>query len=718
MADIAAAPQSTKVSASVNDASVVSPQNDMNDAAVPAMASTESSAMSESPDSEHPESELQEKVPPKPAFVWGKPATTAVTTISTNYDAATTKPKKSLMDIMQEEQEMSKAEQAQKEEEDFMKQAIQQSLAMQQQEEDDLALALRLSQLDAGVDMTGFEEDFPVVSDESANLNLKQAPVPEAVTQTAAAASLPDTVPSTVAAAASASASLPSDTGLSEEELASIQLAIQQAEDEELQKSLQLAMQLEMENEAVRGSRGKLQLQQQGNVRLISREEYLMEQQGPLLKKDHGEDDDYHHASAGGFRINAQHQSAWTRLDGFVVGPNDEIRTKHDPELQGQANAHRLHLDDEYEQYENGKGMRVGNKAYNSFQQTMKKKTVKGVASHGQGRANTDTEKTKEGALDSNVRLLIGKTINQDWIDEFHGCVKEGKEALVYHATSGVTSDVEMGVGEMDATGQTTVGDLENNQKYDVAVKVFKRMQEFRNRGQYVQGDPRYHSQEFSHSSGRVQLELWAEKEYRNLVRAYRVGIPVPQPLLQRENVLFLRFLGQDGWPCPQLREVKLKKGGQKWTALYEQTMEAIQTLYNDARLVHGDLSEYNLLVCPSQLLLRKKEEQPAMEELKNDNVEEEEKKDFVKIVDDEDELDQKMPAVTFGKDKEYDPNALQIALIDFGQAVDTRHPEATELLERDVLRVKQFFDKMGITTLSTEAAMTYVTTKGAPLAI
>ena len=262
MTDIATAPQPTKVSASVNDASVVSPQNVMNDATVPAMTSTESSTMSESPDPEHPESEPREKVPPKPAFVWGKPATTASTTISTN-DAATTKPKKSLMDIMQEEQEMSKAEQAQKEEDEFMKLAVQQSLAMQQQEEDDLALALRLSQLDAGMDMTGFEEDFPVVSDESSNLNLKQAPVPEAVTHTAAAAFLPEMVPSTVAAAASASASLPSDTGLSEEELASIQLAIQQAEDEELQKSLQLAMQLEMENEAERGSRGKLQLQQQ-----------------------------------------------------------------------------------------------------------------------------------------------------------------------------------------------------------------------------------------------------------------------------------------------------------------------------------------------------------------------------------------------------------------------------------------------------------------------
>lgn len=726
MADIATVPQATEASGPI-DTSVVSTQNEPNQSDAASAIATESTAEASEQGAVPP------KDPPKPVFAWGKPSTgSSDSSNDASKSIKSTSKAKSLMDIMQEEQEISKAKQAQKEEDEFMKQAIQQSLAMQQREEDDLALALRLSQLDAGVVDVTVDEGVTNTSrsDDECNLNLKQAPGSKAASQVASAqASMPETVSSTAAAAASVS-HLPSTeaTGLSEEELASIQLAIQQAEDEDMQKSLQLAMQFEMENENLRKQEAVKQRQHnQGNVRVISREEYLLEQKGLLLKKDHGDEGEYYRqeATAGGFRINAQQHAssssqAWTRLDGFVVGPNDEIRTKHDPELQGQANAHRLHLDqlDEYDHFETGGSkMRVGNKAYNSFQQTMKKKTVKGVASHGQGRANTDTEKTKEGALDSRVRLLIGKTINQDWIDEFHGCVKEGKEALVYHATSGTTSDVEMGVGQMDETGLATVGDFEH---YDVAVKVFKRIQEFRNRGQYVQGDPRYASQDFSHSSGRVQLELWAEKEYRNLIRAYRVGIPVPQPLLQRENVLFLRFLGQDGWPCPQLREVKLKKKSHKWTALYQQTMEAIQTLYLEARLVHGDLSEYNLLVCPSHLMLRKKAE-PKKEEGTDDG----EKKHDGKIEDEdvtEEELDQKMPAlsskeVTFAK-KEYDPNALQIALIDFGQAVDTRHPEATELLERDLLRVKQFFDKMGIATLSAEAAMKYVTTKGTPLTI
>jgi hypothetical protein len=39
----------------------------------------------------------------------------------------------------------------------------------------------------------------------------------------------------------------------------------------------------------------------------------------------------------------------------------------------------------------------VGNKAFESFKCTMPKKTNKGVATQGQGRANAYAEKTKQG---------------------------------------------------------------------------------------------------------------------------------------------------------------------------------------------------------------------------------------------------------------------------------------------------------------------------------
>lgn len=51
----------------------------------------------------------------------------------------------------------------------------------------------------------------------------------------------------------------------------------------------------------------------------------------------------------------------------------------------------------------------------------------------------------------------------------------------------------------------------------------------------------------------------------------------------------------------------------------------------------------------------------------------------------------------------------LQIVLIDFGQAVDTRHPEATLLLERDLNRVLTFFTMQGIDVPTLDEAMVVV---------
>jgi serine/threonine-protein kinase RIO1 len=197
----------------------------------------------------------------------------------------------------------------------------------------------------------------------------------------------------------------------------------------------------------------------------------------------------------------------------------------------------------------------VGNKAFNSFRHSMKQReTHKGVARNGTGRAGSDAESTKGGGMDPQVRLLISKAINSEVIDKCNGVVKQGKEAMVYHAESGA-----------------------DDGRFDVAIKVFKRAQEFRGRGEYVDGDPRYIGRTFRNAGSREQLEIWAEKEFRNLVRADRALVPVPRPLHYKDNVVFMRFMGEDGWPAPQLREIDLRRGSKRWDALYTQVMEAIR---------------------------------------------------------------------------------------------------------------------------------------------
>jgi len=59
--------------------------------------------------------------------------------------------------------------------------------------------------------------------------------------------------------------------------------------------------------------------------------------------------------------------------------------------------------------------------------------------------------------------------------------------------------------------------------------------------------------------------------------------------------------------------------------------------------------------------------------------------------------------------DIENEKEEVQAVLIDFGQAVDPRHPEADTFLKRDLDRVLAFFQRQGIKTTSVEDAMTFV---------
>jgi serine/threonine-protein kinase RIO1 len=175
-------------------------------------------------------------------------------------------------------------------------------------------------------------------------------------------------------------------------------------------------------------------------------------------------------------------------------------------------------------------------------------------------------------------------------------------------------------------------------------------------------------------------VELWAEKEYRNLSRAFSAGVPCPKPLLQKQNILFMKFLGNGGWACPQLREVTMNSS-KKWTHLYCQTMVAIRRLYHYARLVHADLSEYNILLCPSSMLLGNRD----FNNNNNNN------KQLLK-----------------GEEGSSDEE-LQIALIDFGQAVHVNHPSAATYLERDLSRLSFFFSGCGAQVLNLEESRKFV---------
>ena len=182
---------------------------------------------------------------------------------------------------------------------------------------------------------------------------------------------------------------------------------------------------------------------------------------------------------------------------------------------------------------------------------------------------------TSEQVLDPRTRMILFKLLSRGSIREIHGCVSTGKEANVYYAT---------GPGQ------------------GCAVKVYKTsILVFKDRDKYVTGEFRFRHG-YARRNPRKMVRVWAEKEMRNLSRLYNNGIPCPQPLLLKSHVLVMSFLGVDGWPSPKLKDSRLSES--KARELYYECVLHLRNMYQKCRLVHADLSEYNMLVHEGRLYI------------------------------------------------------------------------------------------------------------------
>ncbi|CAB9513057.1 protein kinase RIO1 [Seminavis robusta] len=244
--------------------------------------------------------------------------------------------------------------------------------------------------------------------------------------------------------------------------------------------------------------------------------------------------------------------------------------------------------------------------------------------------------------MDADTRIQIQRAIGKGIISQLHGVVRTGKEATIYYAEKGPKSN-----------------------GFDVAVKVYKRG------GGDMGDDSQRDLPQFQNISSERQLELWTIKEFRNLQKARKFGIPSPAPIFTKNNILFMQFMGTDGRPAPQLGELDLRRNNKLWKTLYKQIVEAIRRLYTTAMLVHGSLNETNILVVPRYLI-----------------------------------------DLTLTSDsKEYEADTA--VLIDFGHTVDSKHPDAIDLLRGDLQSVRQFFAKQGIRTPNVEDTLKFVTNGG-----
>src|SRR5207248_8773045 len=82
-----------------------------------------------------------------------------------------------------------------------------------------------------------------------------------------------------------------------------------------------------------------------------------------------------------------------------------------------------------------------------------------------------------------------------------------------------------------------------------------------------------------------------AANEFTILEKAYLAGIPVPTPARRADNMFTMRFLG-DETNARRLKDIDLDKPEQ----YAKQALGIVEKLL-DAFIVHGDLSEYNMLL-------------------------------------------------------------------------------------------------------------------------
>ncbi|XP_038664465.1 serine/threonine-protein kinase RIO3 [Scyliorhinus canicula] len=297
---------------------------------------------------------------------------------------------------------------------------------------------------------------------------------------------------------------------------------------------------------------------------------------------------------------------------GFV-GKGREITTKHDEVTCGRRNTARMENFAPEFQVGDGIGMdlKLSNRVFNALKQHSYSEQRRSTRIH-----EKKEHSTSDQAVDSKTRLLLYKMVTAGVLESISGCISTGKESVIFHAKG----------GSMD----------EKMVPAECAIKVFKTtLNEFKNRDKYIKDDYRFKDR-FSHLNPRKIIRMWAEKEMHNLVRMQKAGIPCPEVVMLKKHILVMSFIGQDHVPAPKLKDIKLSSEDMK--RAYYQVLYMMQQLYTECKLVHADLSAYNML---------------------------------------------------WYKGK--------VWFIDVSQSVEPTHPHGLKFLFRDCKNVSQFFQKAGV---------------------
>ncbi|MEM4336422.1 MAG: serine protein kinase RIO [Candidatus Woesearchaeota archaeon] len=225
------------------------------------------------------------------------------------------------------------------------------------------------------------------------------------------------------------------------------------------------------------------------------------------------------------------------------------------------------------------------------------------------GRITKEKFKVYKNVFDNFTEQTLNKLSSQGHFEELKSPIFVGKESNVF---------------------------LASKRSEFVIVKIYRLEScDFNKMFDYIKSDIRYPNIK---KQRRRVIFAWVQREYRNLMIAREGKVNVPTPLIFLNNILVLQLIG-DNAPAPRLKD-KIPKNKKLF---FKKVLENMKKL-NKAGLVHGDLSEYNIL---------NYREEPYF--------------------------------------------------IDFSQSTLIKNPGSEELLKRDVKNIARYFKKIGLETSEAE---------------
>ena len=179
----------------------------------------------------------------------------------------------------------------------------------------------------------------------------------------------------------------------------------------------------------------------------------------------------------------------------------------------------------------------------------------KGPSAHANMKDKADRA-TNEQVLDPRTRIILYKMIGRGLVQEINGCVSTGKEVLRYrlsraaHAYTGLRPMCTMLLHlSEDILHSRSTRPLSWSSRTAIVMSR-ENIASAEVTGRPGQLTSMHNTQStLSRHNPRKMVRVWAEKEMRNLKRLRTAGIPCPEPIEVRENVLVMTFVGdRDGW--------------------------------------------------------------------------------------------------------------------------------------------------------------------------